>query len=71
MKKTFNLDEKLIQKAKAACGAVTDAETIRRGLQALVREEAYRGMRALLGSERNAIDVPRRREKTTSKRKRA
>jgi Arc/MetJ family transcription regulator len=67
MKKTFNIDEDLFQQAKAACGASTDTETIRLGLQALVRHDAYQRLRALLGSEPHAQDVPRRREKLRSK----
>ena len=69
MKKTFNLDEELIERAKTACGAATETETIRLGLQALIRHEAYQSMRALLGSEKDAMDVPRRREKAAAKRK--
>jgi hypothetical protein len=62
MKKTFNVDEKLLTEAKAACGAATDTETIRLGLDALVRHAAYERLRALGGSEPHARDVPRRRE---------
>ena len=67
MKKTFNLDEKLFKEAKAACGAPTDTETVRLGLEALVRHAAYQRLRALLGTEPNARDVPRRREKPRAK----
>jgi Arc/MetJ family transcription regulator len=71
MKKTFNLDDELFQEAKAACGAATDTETVRMGLDALVRHAAYERLRALRGSEPRAQDVPRRREKRRSKRKAA
>ena len=71
MKKTFNIDEKLFEEAKAACGATTDTETVRLGLQALIRHAVYQRMRAMLGSEKNAVDVPRRRERDLSKRKAA
>ena len=67
MKKTFSIDETLFQEAKAACGATTDTETVRLGLQALIRHAAYQRMRAMLGTEKNAVDVPRRREKPLSK----
>ena len=67
MKKTFNIDEKLFQEAKAACGASTDTETVRLGLQALIRHAAYQRMRAMLGTEKNAVDVPRRRTKALTK----
>jgi hypothetical protein len=69
MKKTLNLDEKLLQEAKEACGAATDTETIRLGLEALVRHAAYQRSRAFAGSERTAVDVPRRREAPSRKRK--
>ena len=66
MKKTFHLDGTLLEQAKAACGASTDTETIRLGLEALIRRAAYQRLAALGGSEPNARDVPRRREKPTA-----
>ena len=69
MKKTLNVDAELLRKAKSACGAASDTETIRWGLEALVRHAAYQRLRTLIGSEPNAQDVPRRREKPTSRRK--
>jgi hypothetical protein len=69
MKKTFNVDDRLLKEAKAAGGAATDTETIRLGLEALVRHAAYQRLRALRGSEPNARDAPRRREKPVRKRK--
>jgi len=67
MKKTLNIDDKLFEQAKAACGATTDTETVRLGLESLVRHAAYQRMRALLGSEPDAQDVPRRREEPAVK----
>ena len=67
MKKTFNVDDKLFEEAKSACGATTDTETVRLGLQALIRHAAYQRMRAMLGTEKNAVDVPRRRTKALTK----
>ena len=67
IKKTFNIDDDLFRQAKTACGASTDTETIRLGLEALVRHDAYQRLRALLGSEPKAQDVPRRREKPRTK----
>lgn len=69
MKKTFNIDDQLLQQAKAACGVTTDTETIRLGLEALVRRAAYERLRALRGSEPRAKDVPRRRENPSTSRK--
>lgn len=69
VKKTFNVDAKLLKQAKAAAGAATDSETIRLALKALVRDAAYERLRALGGSEPGAQDVPRRRERPHGKRK--
>ena len=66
MKKTLNVDPKLLKKAKEACGAATDTETIRMGLEALVRHAAYQRLRLLLGREPDAQDVPRRREQAAT-----
>jgi hypothetical protein len=63
MKKTLHIDETLLRDARAASGAATDTETVRLGLEALVRKAAYERLRALGGSEPRAADVPRRREK--------
>jgi Arc/MetJ family transcription regulator len=65
MKKTLHIDERLLKEARAACQASTDTETVRLGLEALVRHAAYERLRALRGSEPHAKDVPRRREKPT------
>lgn len=62
-------DDKLLKDAKAACGAMTDTETLRLGLEALVRHAAYERLRAFRGSEPHAQDVPRRRERRPAKRK--
>jgi len=69
MKKTFNIDDELFKEAKAACGATTDTETVRLGLEALVRHAAYQRLRALLGTEPGARDVPRRRDRPSPKRR--
>ena len=69
VKKTFNVDDKLLREAKVACGATTDTETIRLGLEALVRHAAYQRLRAFRGTEPDAQDVPRRRERPLAKRR--
>ena len=63
MKKTLHIDEELLRKAKEASGATTDTETVRLGLEELVRRAAYKRLAALGGSEPHAKDVPRRRER--------
>lgn len=68
MKKTLHIDERLLQNAKSASGAKTDTETVRLGLEALVRRAAYERLRTLRGSEPQARDVPRRRERSAAAR---
>lgn len=62
MKKTLHIDATLLHEARRASGAATDTETVRRGLEALVRQGAYERLRVLRGTEPRAADVPRRRE---------
>ena len=62
MKKTLNIDEKLLREAREAVGASTETETVRLGLEALVQHAAYQRLRTFGGSEPDAVDVPRRRE---------
>jgi Arc/MetJ family transcription regulator len=70
MKKTLHIDESLLREARSASGAKTDTETVRLGLEALVRRGAYERLRALRGSEPHAREVPRRRERPSSARPR-
>jgi Arc/MetJ family transcription regulator len=69
MKKTLNIDENLLKEAKKACGAKTDTETIRQGLEALVRHAAYQTLASYAGAFPDAKDVPRRRFVWGGKRK--
>ena len=69
MKKTFQVDGELMREAKEACGAATDSEAYRLGLEGLIRHAAYRQMAEMRGSEPTARDAPRRREPPTKKRK--
>jgi Arc/MetJ family transcription regulator len=63
MKKTLHIDEELLTQARAAASASTDTETVRLGLEALIRSAAYQRMRSLLGSEKGPIkEASRRRE---------
>lgn len=71
MKKTLHIDEKLLRDARAVSGASTDTEAVRLGLEALLRHAAYERLRALRGSEPAAKEVPRRREKSSRKRRAA
>jgi Arc/MetJ family transcription regulator len=62
MKKTLHIDEKTLREAREACGASTDTDTVRLGLEALIRQAAYQRLRRLRGSEKRVAEVPRRRE---------
>ena len=62
MKKTLHIDDVLLSDARSASGAKSDTETVRLGLEALVRQGAYDRLRALRGKEPRAKDTPRRRE---------
>lgn len=67
VKKTLNIDEEMLREARDSCGASTDTETVRLGLEALIRHAAYQRLRRLRGSERGATDVPRRKSETLSR----
>jgi hypothetical protein len=71
MKKTLHIDEDLLEEARLASGAATYADTVRLGLEALVRHAAYERLRALRGSEAKAKRAPRRRETLRGKRQSA
>jgi len=71
MKKTLHIDEKMLREAKEACGASTETETVRLGLEALIRQAAYQRLRKLRGSEKDAADVPRRRGEARAKKRAA
>ncbi|MGH9482794.1 MAG: type II toxin-antitoxin system VapB family antitoxin [Terriglobales bacterium] len=73
MKKTLNIDAALLQEARAACGAGTDTETVRRGLEALVQRAAFQRIREYFGSEPDALSTlpPRRREEPRARRQAA
>ena len=66
MKKTLHIDESLLRDAKSASGAKTDTDTVRLGLEALVRRGAYERLRALRGSEPHVSQIRRRRERASS-----
>jgi Arc/MetJ family transcription regulator len=71
MKKTLHIDETLLREARSASGANTDTDTVRLGLEALVRQAAYDRLRTLRGNEPKAADVPRRREAGTARKRSA
>jgi Arc/MetJ family transcription regulator len=71
MKKTLHVDDALLKEARAASGATTDTETVRLGLEALVRQRAYERLRALRGTEPRARGTRRRRERGSARKRSA
>jgi hypothetical protein len=67
MKKTLHIDESLLREARSVSGGRSDTDTVRLGLEALVRQGAYERLRALRGKQPRATDVRRRREAAASK----
>lgn len=67
MKKTLHIDAALLRDARSASGAKTDTDTVRLGLEALVRLAAYERLRALRGKEPRATDTRRRRQEADGK----
>jgi len=57
MKKTLHIDERLLRNAKSACGAKTDTDTVRLGLEALVATARTSGC-ARRGSEHAHARLP-------------
>ena len=66
MKKTLHIDDALLREARTASGARSDTDTVRLGLEALVRQAAYDRLSTLRGTEPRASEVRRRREKAAS-----
>lgn len=62
MKMTLHIDAKLLEEARAVSKAATDTETVRMGLEALIRHAAYERLRGLRATESAARKAPRRRE---------
>lgn len=69
MKKTLHIDHRLLADARRACGAATDTDAVRLGLEALVRHAAHQRLRLLRGSEPDAENVPRRRGRSGAPRR--
>jgi hypothetical protein len=69
MKKTLHIDENLLREAKIASGARTDTDTVKLGLEALLRQAAYERLRLLRGREPKAVDVQRRGEEGPGKKR--
>ena len=66
VKKTLHIDEDLLREARSVSAAKTDTEAVRLGLESLIRRAAYDRLRALRGSEPQARETRRRRERSSS-----
>ncbi|WP_137136206.1 type II toxin-antitoxin system VapB family antitoxin [Rhizobium sp. FKY42] len=61
MRSTINLDDKLLEKARALTGTQETAGLVRQALETLVRVEAGKRLTALGGTMPDAEAAPRRR----------
>lgn len=61
MRITIEIDESLLRSVEDPSGTHIDADTVRLGLEILVRRAVFDRLRGLRGSEPDAEDVPRRR----------
>jgi hypothetical protein len=66
MKKTLHIDDQLLREAKSAAGARTDTDTVRLGLEALIRELPTSVFARFAGRSPRARDIRRRRERSSS-----
>lgn len=60
MRTTLNLNEELYEKARQATGVDEKTKLIHMGLEALIRNEAYKSLAKLKGSVKN-FKTPKRR----------
>ncbi len=58
-RKTINVDPQLLRQAREVCGAATDTQAVRMGLEQLVQRAAAVRLMSFRSSEPNAQDVPR------------
>jgi Arc/MetJ family transcription regulator len=60
-RKTLNLDEALLDRARQLTGIEEETELVHAGLEALIAREATKRLAALGGSQPQLSPVPRRR----------
>jgi Arc/MetJ family transcription regulator len=60
-RKTLNLDEALLDRARQLAGIEEETELVHAGLEALIAREATKRLAALGGSQPQLSPVPRRR----------
>jgi len=61
MRKTVNIDDKLLAEAQSITGLTGNATLLREGLRALIERETARRLAALGATEKQLADVARRR----------
>ena len=61
MRTTLNIDDGLLERARAAAGIHEKTALVRAGLEALIAREAGKRLAALGGTQPKISDVPRRR----------
>jgi hypothetical protein len=64
MRTTLNIDDQLLDRARALSGIEEKTSLVRAGLEALIAREAAKRLAALGGSEPRLRDVPRRRPRS-------
>ena len=61
MRKTLNIDDRILRKASELTGVREKTALVRMGLEALVARHSAQRLAALGGTDRHANTVPRRR----------
>lgn len=61
MRTTMNLDDALMARAQELAGPMDRTALVHTALKALIEREAARRLAALIGTEPQLLDVPRRR----------
>ena len=64
MRTTLNLDEDLLQSARALCGIKEQTALVNEGLKALIERESARRLARLGGSQPRLEPIPRRQSQT-------
>lgn len=64
MRTTLNIDDQLLQQARALCGVEEKTALVREGLKALIERESARRLARLGGSDPRLEPIPRRQTET-------
>ena len=66
MRTTLNIDDDLLEKARALSGVQEKTALVREGLKALIERESARRLARLGGTDPQLEPIPRRRSQTES-----